>query len=80
MVFGVSRSEFRYVAEISQAVVECSVFQREVVTKQLLKPGYLKEILHCFEMAEEIEDAENVKAAHELIKAGILLNDTVYWS
>mmetsp|Transcript_6589 Transcript_6589/g.13079 ORF Transcript_6589/g.13079 Transcript_6589/m.13079 type:complete len:760 (+) Transcript_6589:115-2394(+) len=61
---------------ISQAVVECSVFQREVVTKQLLKPGYLKEILRCFEMAEEIEDAENVKAAHELIKAGILLNDT----
>lgn len=61
---------------ISQAVAECSVFQREAVTKQLLKPGYLKEILRCFEMAEEVEDGDNLKAAHDLIKAAILLNDT----
>ena len=60
---------------IATVVTECTLFQREGIAQQLLVPGYLKAILDVFEMAEDLEDGDGVKAGHVLIKGAIMLND-----
>jgi protein phosphatase-4 regulatory subunit 3 len=63
------------ISSIASSVTKGSVFQREAVANQLLKPGYLNSILECFSTAEDLEDDEAIKAANRLITGAILLND-----
>ena len=62
-------------ATIATIVTESTLFQREGIAQQLLVPGYLKAILDAFEMAEDLEDGDGVKAGHLVVKGAIMLND-----
>ena len=61
---------------ITSIISECTIFQRESLSQQLLKPGYLHVLLQCFQTAEDLEDHQSILAAHALVKGIILLNDT----
>lgn len=61
---------------IASLVAEASLFQRESIARQLVKPGYLRRVLECFDTAEDLEDEEGIKAAFVFVKGAILLNDT----
>ncbi len=61
---------------ISSMITECTIFQRESITQQIVKPGYLKALLQCFQTAEDLEDRQSIVASHAVIKGIIMLNDT----
>lgn len=63
-------------ASITSIITECTIFQRDSLSQQLLKPGYLQSLLQCFQTAEDLEDQPTIQAAHSLIRGIILLNDT----
>lgn len=61
---------------ITSVITECTIFQRDSISQQLLKPGYLKALLQCFQTAEDLEDRQSILASHALVKGVIMLNDT----
>lgn len=61
---------------IASIISECTIFQRDSLSQQLLKPGYIELLLKCFETAEDLEDRHSILAAHALVKGLIMLNDT----
>jgi protein phosphatase 4 regulatory subunit 3 len=61
---------------IARALSEASLFQRETLANQMLSPGFIPRLLAAFKTAEDLEDEETLSAAHAVVKAAILINDT----
>lgn len=64
------------IGRIAASVSDASIFQREAIAHQLMKPDYLDKLLECINTIEDLEDENGRLESFRLIKGAIALNDT----
>ncbi|KAK9804713.1 hypothetical protein WJX72_001481 [[Myrmecia] bisecta] len=68
--------EMDQLPELAKILSEVSMFQRDRAAQQMLKPGYVRQLLELFRTCEDLEDAACLAHLYTVMKGAIMLADT----